>query len=257
MYNSRSEADMYDIIYRIHYERQVSVFDRLIRMHQLPGNQLLDMCCGTGTHLRIYNQLGYDVTGVDLSEAMVDKAKRNVTSATIVHGDMQSFLPKNQYDVITCHSFSILHNTTIDDIMTTLVNCFSILRKSGVLIFDMLDKGPVSLNVREDRPEQISIDADSPLFSEYGDEFNLSYDVQWNYSESRQLFTVSINLRIEGRNGITEIEDHMNMGAFSISEITRQMEEIGFGVTMYSRTADHIGALSDGETEAIIVATKY
>lgn len=76
MYDSRSQTDIYDILYRNHYERQVSLFDRLIRKHNPPGNRLLDMCCGTGTHLNIYKELGYDVTGVDLSEAMLDKAKK-------------------------------------------------------------------------------------------------------------------------------------------------------------------------------------
>jgi ubiquinone/menaquinone biosynthesis C-methylase UbiE len=256
MYNSRVETDIYDILYRNHYKRHVSVFDRLIRQHKLSDNKLLDMCCGTGAHLNIYKQLGYDVTGVDLSEAMVDKAKKNVESATIVQGDMRLFLPEKKYDAITCHSFSILHNINIDDMTATFINFFNILQKNGVLVFDVLDKKAVSLQADGDGFEQISIDPDSTLFSQYGGEFDLNYNVQWNYNESRELFTVTINLRIEGQNGVTDIKENMDMGAFSIDEIISQMEDIGFDVVAFSRTFDQIRKRSDDETKAIIVATK-
>jgi len=38
---------------------------------QLPKQaKVLDLCCGSGRHAFILHQLGYDVTGVDLSETL-------------------------------------------------------------------------------------------------------------------------------------------------------------------------------------------
>ncbi|HPJ67718.1 MAG TPA: class I SAM-dependent methyltransferase [Desulfobacteraceae bacterium] len=40
-----------------------------------PGERILDIGCGTGNHLIIFNKLGLDLTGIDASPNMVDKAR--------------------------------------------------------------------------------------------------------------------------------------------------------------------------------------
>jgi demethylmenaquinone methyltransferase/2-methoxy-6-polyprenyl-1,4-benzoquinol methylase len=39
-------------------------------------NTILDLCCGTGRQAILLNDLGFDVTGVDLSPAMLQEARR-------------------------------------------------------------------------------------------------------------------------------------------------------------------------------------
>jgi len=256
MYDSILETDIYDIIYRHSYKKQASIFERLIKKHKPSGNRLLDMCCGTGAHLNIYKHLGYEITGVDLSKAMVDKARKRFESTEIIQGDMRLFSPDKKYDIITCHSFSILHNTTFNDLTKTFTNFFNSLEKGGVLIFDVLDKKADSPQVDSENPEEISIDPDSQLFTEYGDEFDLDYDVQWHYIENKGLFVISIHLRIDSEKGVKEIQETIDMGAFSIDEIIDTLKKIGFQLTAFSKKANTIKVLSSNETEAIIVAVK-
>lgn len=256
MYDNSLEVNIYDIIYRNLYERQVSAFDNLIKKHKPIGNKLLDMCCGTGTHLSLYQELGYIVAGVDWSKSMVKQAQKNVKAAPIMLGDMRFFTPPEKYDIITCHSFSILHNTNTNDIIKTLSNFFKILKKGGLLIFDILDKKAGRPRAKEESWEEISLNADSPLFAQYGDEFEIDYDVQWNYHENQQLFNISINLSIDSQKGRTELQENMAMGAFSIDTIISYMEDIGFEVNAFSGSSQPSKKLSDNETEAIIVAIK-
>ncbi|QTA86306.1 hypothetical protein [Desulfonema magnum] len=133
------------------------------------------------------------------------------------------------------------------------------LRKSGVLVFDILDKKAGSLRAEDEDQDQISIDADSPLFSEYGDEFDLNYEVQYNYDETRDLFIASVNLHIEAQSGATEIKENIDMGAFSIDKIITQLEDIGFDVAAFAfstSTSDPVRKRTPDETEAVIVARK-
>jgi len=256
VYDSTLETDIYDIIYRNSYEKQASIFERLIKKHKPSGNRLLDMCCGTGAHLNIYKHLGYEITGVDLSKAMVEKAKRRLKSAEIIQGDMRTFSPEEKYDIITCHSFSILHNTNFEDLVQTLVNFFHSLKKDGILIFDMVDKRAVSLQAIDKNVDEISIEPDSSLIAQYGNEFDLDYEVQWNYNENRDIFVISIDVRIENQYGIKHIQKSIDMGAFFISDIIIEMLGIGFKVTVFSEKDNIMKALSDNDTEAIIVATR-
>ena len=56
-----------------------------------PGASVLDLCCGTGQLLEVLAQRGYQVTGVDLSAAMLDRARRWVPRARFYHADVRAF----------------------------------------------------------------------------------------------------------------------------------------------------------------------
>jgi SAM-dependent methyltransferase len=173
VYDELLAIDLHDIIYGYITEKDVSIFHGLIKEHAPPGNRLLDLCCGTGAHLRAYQKLGYHVAGVDLSQAMLDRARRTLGAVTLDHGDMKTFQSAEKFDIVTCHSLSILHNTSSADLLKTFSNLFTMLRPSGILIFDALSKddgaGP-PYRAGRDPMAQIVIDPDSALFSRYGDE---------------------------------------------------------------------------------------
>lgn len=231
VYDELLAIDLYDIIYGYITEKDVSIFHGLIQEHDPPGDRLLDLCCGTGAHLRAYQKLGYHVAGVDLSQAMLDRARRTLGAVTLDHGDMKTFQSAEKFDIVTCHSMSILHNTSSADLLKTFSNLFTMLRPSGILIFDALSKddgaGP-PYRADRDPMAQIVIDPDSALFSRYGDEFDLSYDVQWNLAESEDLFLVTFEIEIACQNGTERIVKRMDMGAFSNHQIIDLLREAGF-----------------------------
>ncbi|MBR0063815.1 MAG: class I SAM-dependent methyltransferase, partial [Oscillospiraceae bacterium] len=51
---------------------------------------LLDLACGTGTVTAALCRLGYDVTGVDISEEMLALAQKRAPGALLLHQDMRS-----------------------------------------------------------------------------------------------------------------------------------------------------------------------
>jgi demethylmenaquinone methyltransferase/2-methoxy-6-polyprenyl-1,4-benzoquinol methylase len=53
-----------------------------------PGNRVLDACCGTGDLAVACARLGGDVTGLDFSPAMLERARRKLPSASWVEGDL-------------------------------------------------------------------------------------------------------------------------------------------------------------------------
>src|SRR5262249_30210650 len=68
------------------------------------GGSILDVGCGLGTHAIELAVRGYQVTGMDLSPAMLQRAQReskhqNVTVRWL-QGDMRELPPDQQYDVV-------------------------------------------------------------------------------------------------------------------------------------------------------------
>jgi len=67
------------------------------------GLRLLDVGCGTGHHLAALRARGFDVTGVDASEAMLEHARRNNPGADVRLGDVEALpLPDRQFDIAIC-----------------------------------------------------------------------------------------------------------------------------------------------------------
>lgn len=68
------------------------------------GRRALDFGCGAGRSSRFLRDLGYDVTGVDISAAMIHTARRRDPDgryALIEEDDLSGF-PREGYDLVLC-----------------------------------------------------------------------------------------------------------------------------------------------------------
>ena len=85
--------------------RQVSYL-----MNELPGgSELLDLGCGAGTPTTKRLAEHFTVTGVDISQRQVERARRDIPGATFIRADITSLhLPPCSFDAVTAF-FSIIH----------------------------------------------------------------------------------------------------------------------------------------------------
>lgn len=71
-----------------------------------PGAQILEVGCGAGRHTVPLTGRGYRVTGVDISKAMLDEARKAGSAAGItldlVHANIMDFEPVHEYDAALC-----------------------------------------------------------------------------------------------------------------------------------------------------------
>jgi len=71
-------AATYDALYRDKdYDGEVALVERLFREHGVGEvSSVLDLGCGTGSHAIRLAARGYEVVGVERSEAMLEVARR-------------------------------------------------------------------------------------------------------------------------------------------------------------------------------------
>ena len=68
-----------------------------------PGERLLDVACGQGTFLEYAHGLGFDVTGVDISDVAVETARARVPAATVLVSDGEHLpFADSSFDCVTC-----------------------------------------------------------------------------------------------------------------------------------------------------------
>lgn len=93
-------AKLYDIIVEPFVKKLRSVGDELFFPEK--GMTLLDIGCGTGTHLEIYRKAGCKVFGIDLSPAMVEICKSKLHGRGEIHlGDAANLpFPDEAFDFV-------------------------------------------------------------------------------------------------------------------------------------------------------------
>lgn len=102
---------------------------------------VLDVACGEGSFAIVMSKLGYNVTGVDQSQQMIDLAKeraREENEAVNFHTEDMRELPyEDDFDLVTCLFDSLNYMLTINDLQDAFKSAYKALRAGGVYIFDM------------------------------------------------------------------------------------------------------------------------
>ncbi|QLY39989.1 GNAT family N-acetyltransferase [Hujiaoplasma nucleasis] len=99
-----------------------------------PYARILDMGVGTGEITGPLHDLGYNITGVDLSDKMIDLAKSKMPNAMFICDTFQNSLAKlnNQYDFII-FNYSI-HHLDYQNHIDLLLNVYDYLSDHGMII---------------------------------------------------------------------------------------------------------------------------
>lgn len=103
--------------------------------------KLLELACGTGIQSIRFKQAGFDVTGLDLSQDMLDLAEKRAKSAKVsipfVQGNMLDLSPIGNFDYVTCYSDSICYMEDEVDVGDVFVQVYQHLNEGGTFIFDV------------------------------------------------------------------------------------------------------------------------
>lgn len=99
---SRLNVDPYESCFAYSRHRLWKIMQRLLPERGV-GLRLLDVGCGTGHHMALLRQRGFDVVGLDGSEEMIAIARANNPGATIRQGDVEALpFPSGGFDVVLC-----------------------------------------------------------------------------------------------------------------------------------------------------------
>jgi ubiquinone/menaquinone biosynthesis C-methylase UbiE len=134
-------ASIYDMLWhpneKLKYER-VSIQDISLADQQTTSVKVADLCCGTAPNACWFKELGVDYTGVDISESMIEQARKACPKASFQTGnvlDVHLFPQKSKsHCLLTGFSIYEFQNPKI-----VSDNAYQWLKPDGYFIVHMVD----------------------------------------------------------------------------------------------------------------------
>jgi SAM-dependent methyltransferase len=123
------------------------------------GGSVLDAGCAYGRDTKLFANIGFKITGIDLSQELLKRAKEFSPQTKFLKMDIRNLdFPNNHFDGIWCHA-TLLHLNN-EDLEKALREFNRVLKEEGVL-FASFKEGKGS----EDKVESFS--SDYPRFFNY------------------------------------------------------------------------------------------
>jgi len=156
-YSSWFDTPFYHILYKDRDDREAQTFmENLTSYLNITENgSILDLACGKGRHAVYLNSIGYDVTGIDLSEKSIAFAKQfeNNTLHFDVH-DMRNACPKQFNAVFNLFTSFGFFDDSEDD-LSTIKAIKANLKNNGVGVIDFLNADFVVNNLVKENTKTI------------------------------------------------------------------------------------------------------
>ena len=117
---------------------------RIITLTRLDAGSVLDLCCGPGRHAVEFAQRGFQVTGVDRSQFLLDRARAHAGESNVsvqwVMDDMRHFVRPAAFD-LACNLYtSFGYFKDEEDNLRVLRNIRQSLKPGGRLVIEVLGK---------------------------------------------------------------------------------------------------------------------
>lgn len=226
----------------IDYPAQSNAVHRLHQLFGNPGRRHLDLACGTGPHMRHFIDFGYDSTGLDIHQPMLDRARGRCPEAQFILGDMSDISADEPFDLITCFLYSVHYNQSLAKLKGCFASVHRALSPEGVFCFNLVDRHRINNNLYVQHDTQ---QGDSHFVFRSG----------WHYSGGGE--RQSLKLHIEKTTaGETQCwEDEHAMVAVGIEEVRELLAPL-FEVHVFEHDYERIVPWDGASGNALLVCVK-
>ena len=153
------DSKYYHILYTDRDNAEAEHFISNILDFLKPGKDqhILDLACGKGRHSKLLNDLGYRVTGVDLSENSIMQAKQFSNDRLIFDThDMRDVYAENEFDFVLNLFTSFGYFNSSQENRRVVCAIEKQLKNNGILVLDYMNAEKVISNLIEEEKKTIN-----------------------------------------------------------------------------------------------------
>lgn len=207
-----------DLMNGVPYGHWMDYLELLWKWFQLRPERVLDLACGTGTVTHMLHQSGLEVAGVDLSDRMLEVARRKLPSRIpLWQQDLAELdLPDRQWDCAVCFFDSL--NYILEPMR--LFEAFGRIREhllpGGAFIFDM--NSPYALR--------------SGMFDQKATNGRTGLAYRWrsDWDESAGICTIRMEFRFPDGSETRVVREVHRQRAYAAEDVGAMLRQSGFEV---------------------------
>jgi len=205
------------------------------------GSAILDLCCGHGRHAIPLAQQGYQLTGQDLSEAFLQRAKNEAITLGVkarwVLGDMKTIPFENEFDAIINIFTSFGYLASEEEDLQVLQQAHKALKPGGLFLLETVYQPKV---IRAFTPHGII---------RYDDGLIVLEERRIDLLTSRNEVHITM-LYPDGQ----RTEHHQSMRIYTLTELIRMQAMVGLQVQAYYGGLD--GSPLTMDSRLVVVSRK-
>lgn len=182
------------------------------------GRRIVDLGCGTGASVRWFASLGYNITGIDLSPAMLRVAQQSNAGSgmafKLLEGDIRALNDLHDIDLVL--ALDVLNElNSLRDLETVFASVAKCLGNGKLLVFDLHTIEGLA------QREHASVVADT-------DDLNVYLSSRFDYD--RQASSGSYNIFHRSGNAWQRFRAARTLRGFPIQVVTALLQRTGFGI---------------------------
>ncbi len=138
MANFQNYSTYYDLLYKDkNYKEETDYITRVLKELDSSVKNILELGSGSGSHAYFLSEKGFDITGIERSESMVQESlQKKIPNFTPIQADITDFKLNQEFDAVVS-LFHVISYLTHND---SLINCLQLvhqhLKPQGLFLFD-------------------------------------------------------------------------------------------------------------------------
>ena len=140
----------YHILYKNRDNKEAELFisNLIYYLNLIPEkDSILDLACGQGRHSKYLNSLGYNVTGIDLSEKSINKANNYASNSLNFEVNDMRDVYNNKYEVVLNLFTSFGYFDDENDNIKVIETIKASLKPKGIGVIDFMNSPKVIENL--------------------------------------------------------------------------------------------------------------
>ncbi|MEH2000617.1 MAG: class I SAM-dependent methyltransferase [Nostoc sp.] len=207
IYDLKSLLERHDIV--------LEFIDKLILKNIPEGAHIFDLGCGTGQIAQRLLKRGYQVTGLDSSEAMLNVASENAPDAKFILDDARFFKLPPTFHAVISTDVVLNYILSIDELKNALQNVYDALLDNGIFAFELYIE------------ELCELDWQNNQSSGGVKDDNVWVDI-WSYDTENKIGRKDTTI-FQLVNGLWQRSDRsFFLKAYSATDVKLALEQVGF-----------------------------
>jgi SAM-dependent methyltransferase len=225
-------ARCYNLLYRDKdYAGEAAFVLGILKKHGCVPRTLLDLGCGTGRHAVEMTRLGVHVTGVDISETMLnlgqesihrlDRAAFSVPLPELLLGDARALRLGAQFDAAAGLFHVMSYQNTEDDALAVMETAKKHLKLGGLFFFDFWHGPGVLRNLPERRERELEDDTTH---------IRRVAEPELRVSDNLVVVNYTVSIRDLQSGQTTELQETHSMRHWFLPELRHLAKHAGFRI---------------------------